>query len=88
MPIEFWFAYIVTVFFFLLSPGPSHLFMLSMSASHGFGKSWATAVGDLSAHVWQVTLASMGLVGFIYTFQEVFIVIKWAGVAYPDRARR
>lgn len=82
MQIEFWFTYVATVFFFLLSPGPSHLFMLSTSASHGFGKSWVTGVGDLSAHLWQITLAATGLVGFIYTFQEVFIVIKWAGVAY------
>ena len=89
MPLETWIAYIVTVFIFLVSPGPSHLFMLSKSLSHGFDKSWATGVGDLTAHLWQIGIVSIGLVSFIYTFQNFFILIKWAGVLfliYPQRA--
>lgn len=82
MTFDSWITYVFTVFIFLLSPGPSHLFMLSTSISNGFGKSWATGVGDLTAHIWQITLASIGLVGFIYLFQNVFVIIKWAGVAY------
>ncbi len=82
MPIETWIAYIVTVFIFLVSPGPSHLFMLSKSLSHGFDKSWATAAGDLTAHLWQVGIVSIGLVSFIYTFQNFFIIIKWVGVLF------
>jgi threonine/homoserine/homoserine lactone efflux protein len=56
--------------------------MLSTSLSHGFEKSWATGVGDLSAHLWQIGAASIGLVSVIYVFQDVFMVIKWAGVAF------
>jgi threonine/homoserine/homoserine lactone efflux protein len=56
--------------------------MLSTSLSHGFNKSWATGAGDLSAHLWQITIASMGLVSFIYAFQNIFVIIKWAGVAF------
>ena len=82
MTFENWIAYGATVFIFLLSPGPSHLFMLSTSLSHGFHKSWATGAGDLSAHLWQISVASIGLVSFIYAFQSVFIIIKWAGVAF------
>lgn len=79
---ETWFLYVTTVFFFLLSPGPSHIYMLSTSLSYGFKKSIATGAGDLSAHVWQTVVASVGLVSLIYTFQELFIVIKWMGVAF------
>ena len=82
MTLENWIAYCVTVFIFLVSPGPSHLFMLSKSLSHGFGKSWATGAGDLTAHLWQIGIASIGLVSFIYTFQNFFIIIKWAGVIF------
>ncbi len=82
MSLEIWLAYCATVFIFLVSPGPSHLFMLSTSISSGFERSWATGAGDLSAHVWQITAASIGLVSFIYAFAEMFIVIKWAGVAF------
>ncbi len=82
MGLEIWLTYCATVFIFLLAPGPSHLFMLSTSLSSGFGKSWATGAGDLSAHVWQIIAASIGLVSFVYAFAEMFIVIKWAGVAF------
>ena len=82
MTFENWIAYSVTVFIFLVSPGPSHLFMLSKSLTHGFGKSWATGAGDLTAHLWQIGIASIGLVSFIYTFQNFFIIIKWTGVIF------
>ena len=82
MTFEIWITYAATVFIFLLSPGPSHIFMLSTSLSHGFKKSWATGAGDLSAHLWQISVASIGLVSFIYAFQNLFVIIKWAGVAF------
>lgn len=82
MTLENWIAYIITVFIFLVSPGPSHLFMLSKSLSHGFDKSWATGTGDLTAHLWQIGIASIGLASFIYAFQNFFIIIKWAGVLF------
>ena len=82
MTLENWIAYSVTVFIFLVSPGPSHLFMLSKSLSHGFDKSWATGAGDLTAHIWQIGVASIGLVSFIYAFQNFFMIIKWAGVLF------
>lgn len=82
MTFDSWITYVTTVFIFLVSPGPSHLFMLSTSLTNGFGKSWATGVGDLSAHLWQITVASIGLVSFMYVFQNFFIIVKWAGVAF------
>ena len=82
MSFETWITYVTTVFFFLLSPGISHIFMLATSLSYGFKKSIATGAGDLSAHVWQTVVASAGLVSIIYTFQDVFILIKWIGVVF------
>ena len=82
MTLDTWFLYVTTVFFFLLSPGPSHIFMLSTSLSYGFKRSIATGAGDLSAHVWQTAIASLGLVSLIYTFADLFIVIKWLGVLF------
>jgi threonine/homoserine/homoserine lactone efflux protein len=80
--LEIWLAYVTTVFVFLVSPGPSHIFMTSMSLTNGFGRSWATAAGDLTAHLWQITAASIGLVSLFYAFQEFFVIIKWAGVGF------
>jgi len=75
-------TYITTVFILLLSPGPSHLLMLSNSLSSGFNRSWATAAGDLTANTLQIAVASTGLVGLLYTSRSFFMAIKWAGVAY------
>jgi len=82
MTLEAWVTYVATVFIFLVSPGPSHVFMLSKSLSHGFDRSWALGAGDLTAHLWQISVASIGLVSFIYVFQNFFIVIKWVGVLF------
>ena len=82
MTFEIWLAYSLTVFIFLVSPGPSHIFMLGTSLSSGFGRSWVAGVGDLTGHIWQTAAAAVGLVSFIYVFAEMFIIIKWAGVVF------
>ena len=56
--------------------------MLSNSLGNGFGRSIATATGDLSANIVQMTVASLGVVSAIYSSQAFFSFIKWAGVSY------
>ncbi|MFT5610108.1 MAG: homoserine/homoserine lactone efflux protein [Arenicella sp.] len=56
--------------------------MLSNSIANGFNKAKATAAGDLSANLLQMIAASIGLVSILTQFQQVFVFIKWAGVAY------
>jgi threonine/homoserine/homoserine lactone efflux protein len=56
--------------------------MLSNSLGNGFRRSLATAAGDLSANIVQMIVAAVGLTSLIYTSREIFIYIKWAGVAY------
>jgi homoserine/homoserine lactone efflux protein len=56
--------------------------MLSNSIANGFNKATATAAGDLSANLLQMIAASIGLVSILIRFQQAFIFIKWAGVAY------
>jgi len=82
MTTEFWLAYVTTVLILMSTPGPSHLLMLSNSLGNGFNRSLATAAGDLSANIVQMTVASLGLVSLIHSSQEFFVVIKWVGVAY------
>ena len=66
----------------MLTPGPSHILMLSNSISNGFKKSIATAAGDLSANFLQMLCAAIGLASLLHEFQHAFSIIKWAGVAY------
>lgn len=82
MEFEIWLAYLSAVLILMLTPGPSQLLMLSNSLGSGFKRSMATAAGDLSANVIQMTVASAGLVSILYASQYTFIVIKWLGVAY------
>ncbi len=82
MTFEIWLLYCLTVLAFMSTPGPSHLLMLSNSLGNGFNKSTATAAGDLSANFLQMIAASLGLATILSSSQEVFIVVKWAGVAY------
>lgn len=82
MTLNLWLAYTTTLVIYMSTPGPSHLLMLSNSLGNGFRRSLATAAGDLSANIVQMIVAAIGLTSLIYTSREIFIYIKWAGVAY------
>lgn len=75
-------AYVLTVLMLMSTPGPSHLLMISNSASNGFRRSLATAAGDLSANMLQMLAAGLGLSALIMAAPKAFIAIKIAGVLY------
>ena len=82
MSLEIWFAYLATVLAFMITPGPSHLLMLSNSMMHGFRSSLATAAGDLTANALQMLAAGLGLATILVASQNALTVVKWLGVTY------
>ncbi|MDJ0908126.1 MAG: LysE family transporter [Woeseiaceae bacterium] len=82
MPFDTWKLYLLTVLVFMSTPGPSHLLMLSNSASHGFRRSLATAAGDLTANFLQMLAAGFGLAAILAAASGAFTIVKWLGVAY------
>ncbi len=82
MPFDTWKLYLLTVLVFMSTPGPSHLLMLSNSASHGFKRSLATAAGDLTANFLQMLAAGFGLAAILAAASGAFAIVKWLGVAY------
>ncbi|MEM1186884.1 MAG: LysE family transporter [Pseudomonadota bacterium] len=82
MAFDTWLLFLGTVLLFMCTPGPSHLLMLSASMAHGFGKSLATAAGDLTANTIQILLAGLGLAAVLAASRYGFLIVKWAGVAY------
>ncbi|MEL6827710.1 MAG: LysE family translocator [Pseudomonadota bacterium] len=82
MPLDVWYIYLATVLALMSTPGPSHLLMLSNSGAHGFGRSLATAAGDLTANMLQMLAAGLGLAALITTSGMALSVIKWVGVVY------
>ena len=82
MTFEIWTVYIATVLALMSTPGPSHLLMLSNSATHGFRRSLSTACGDLTANFFQMLAAGLGLATILATSANALTIIKWLGVAY------
>jgi len=82
MQTEILIAYVFTVLALMSTPGPSHLLMLSNSASNGFRRSMATAAGDLSANMLQMLAAGLGVSALILAAPKAFIAIKVMGVLY------
>jgi len=82
MTTETWFLYVGAILLMMSTPGPSHLLMLSTSATNGFQRSLATAAGDLTANVCQIILAGLGLAAIVTASKTGFAIIKWSGVAY------
>ena len=82
MSIESWTIFVGTVLLMMSTPGPSHLLMLSTSASNGFKRSLSTAAGDLTANAIQMLLAGFGLAAILASSRYGFAIIKWGGVAY------
>lgn len=82
MPLEIWTIYVAAVLVMMSTPGPSQLLMLSNSAAHGFKRSTATAIGDLTANALQMIAAGFGLAALLAASTNALFVIKWLGVAY------
>ena len=79
---QVWAAYVGTVLVLMSTPGPSQLLMLSNSATYGFPRSAATALGDLTANLLQMLAAGFGLAAVLASSQTLFVAIKWLGVVY------
>ena len=77
MNFETWILFILAVLALMSSPGPSHLLMLSNSATYGFKRATANICGDLSANMLQMLAAILGLSFLITSSSNVFNFIKW-----------
>lgn len=82
LSIDVWSVYFVTVLAFMITPGPSHLLMLSNSMAHGLPRASATAVGDLTANAIQMLIAGLGLASLIVASGNALTVIKLCGALY------
>ena len=83
MTLDNWVLFIIAVLALMSTPGPSQLLMLSNSATYGLKNSVATIVGDLSANLLQMIIATAGIGLLIASFDNnILIYIKWIGVTY------
>ncbi len=82
MSFELWLSFVGTVVILAITPGPSVLLASANSLNYGVRKTFGTILGDLSANLIQMSLASLGLASIIISSGEIFQVIKWLGVGY------
>ena len=82
MDLTLWISFIGTVLILVITPGPSVLLATANSMKYGVKKTTGTILGDLSANLLQIILASAGLATIIISSGELFQLIKWFGVLY------
>ena len=82
MEFTLWISFVGTVVILAFTPGPSVLLATANSLKYGANKTVGTILGDLSANLIQIILASAGLATIVVSSGELFQSIKWLGVVY------
>lgn len=82
MPLDLFFAFIVTTLFISATPGPNMLLMLSHGARYGWRATLATMAGALSGLALLIGLSALGLATILAASAELFLVLKLVGAAY------
>ncbi|TLP74245.1 LysE family translocator [Maribacter sp. ACAM166] len=82
MDLTLFISFIGTVLILVCTPGPSVLLATANSMKYGAKKTSGTILGDLSANLLQIIVASAGLATIVISSGELFQIIKWLGVAY------
>ena len=82
MEFSAWLSFVGTVIILAITPGPSVLLATANSMKYGKGKTLGTIAGDLTANLFQIILASLGLAALVISSGELFQIVKWFGVAY------
>ncbi|MEO0527073.1 MAG: LysE family translocator [Bacteroidota bacterium] len=82
MELTLWFSFVGAALLLAFTPGPSVLLATANSMGYGPKKTMGTILGDLTANLFQIILASLGLASIVVASGELFSVIKWLGVAY------
>ncbi len=82
MEFTLWISFVGTVSLLALTPGPRVLLATANSMKYGPRKTIGTILGDLTANLCQIILASAGLATIITASGELFQAIKWFGVLY------
>ena len=82
MNFTLWISFVGTVLILVWTPGPSVLLATANSMKYGARKTIGTILGDLSANLIQMVLASAGLATIVINSGQLFQIIKWFGVLY------
>ena len=82
LDVSTWLLFLLTEAVLCVSPGPAVIYVTSQGLSHGFRASFAANLGILTGNTIYFTLSALGLGTLILTSQQLFLIVKWFGVAY------
>ena len=81
LPLNYW-LYLQIILFLFITPGSPRILIASYSMNYGLRKSVWTALGDITANIFQGTLVIFGIGTIIQDNSLALAVIKWCGVIY------
>lgn len=82
MQLEIWLTYLAAFTLLSILPGPSVFMVIGQTLSKGLGAGLSCVLGDLLGGVVMITCAFAGLSTVLAVSSEIYVVIKWLGVAY------
>lgn len=82
MTIEFWAAYVATIFVASIIPGPSMLLALAHGVRYGVRRAVFTGLGNTVASMLQAVAALAGLGMLLMASASLFFFVKLAGAMY------
>ncbi len=82
MSMEFWAAYVATIFVASIIPGPSMLLALAHGVRYGARRTIFTGLGNTVASMLQAVAALAGLGMLLLASSSLFLFVKLAGAVY------
>jgi threonine/homoserine/homoserine lactone efflux protein len=82
MSLEILAMFAVTELFLSLSPGPAVLLVVSQGMKYGYASSARGAAGILTGNAIYFALSALGLGAILLASKNLFVAIKWIGIAY------
>ena len=82
MNIEVWLTFVITASIILIIPGPTIIYVVGQSLTHGKKVSLPLSLGVISGDALCIILSLLGLSALLSLFATAFIVVKYLGAAY------
>ncbi|WP_417560918.1 LysE family translocator [Marinomonas sp.] len=82
MTLESGITFFIAIFIFSITPGPGIFAILARSISRGARASFSLSLGMVMSDIVYLVMACYGLAAIASAWEEVFLMIRYAGAAY------
>ena len=81
LPLDF-ILFLQIIIFMFITPGTPRVVIISYSMNYGVQKCVWTALGDVTANIFQATLVIFVIGSFLSDNPTILNILKWLGIAY------